>query len=183
MKLARLKINSPPFAAVLLALCLNSCKKDEVCDHPSLPCETHEGKNTFGCLIDGAPFVADVKFTVGGPVVVSGSFNEESKLLLIQGNRGNDNGSIDAVSFMSVVSNGVSVYNMTVTSSTFKGYLNFVGSSCEYYHDQNNKGNLEITFIDLEKNIISGTFSMTLINSDCTKSSLVITEGRFDFGY
>lgn len=134
-------------------------------------------------MIDGVPFVADVKFTVGGPVPLSGSFNEESKLLVIQGNRGNDNGSVDAVSFMAVVSNGNSTYNMSVSSSTFKGYLNFVGSSCEYYHNPNNKGSVEITFIDLDDNIISGTFDMTLVNPDCADSTMAITEGRFDFGY
>ncbi len=170
-----------------IALCtlpLNSCKKDEICDHPSLPCQTHEGKNTFGCLIDGVPFVAKTSFSIGGAVPVSGSFDESTQYLILEGSREDSSEKIETVKIRCYVLSGVGSYSMWVTSSSAQGYTYFNNPNvCTYYHDLDNKGIINISFLDTEKNIISGTFSVTLINPDCTKETLTITEGRFDFGY
>ena len=72
---------------------------------------------------------------------------------------------------------------MSVNTDNYQGYVHSAGTVCTYYHNSNNKGNVNITFLDTEKNIIAGTFSMTLINPDCTDSVMVISDGRFDFGY
>jgi hypothetical protein len=46
-------------------------------------------------------------------------------------------------------------------------------------------GQLTITYLDEEKNIIAGTFYINLINENCeTGDTLMkITDGRFDFHY
>jgi hypothetical protein len=161
-----------------------ACKKNKMCDEPELPCQTHEGKNTLGCFIDGVPFVADVKFTIGGPVAVSGEFDEGTNLLIVQGTRGNNDGAIDDVRFRVYITNGVGIYPMHIISASYKGYIDYIGANCFYYHNTANPGNVEITFLDTSKNIIAGTFEMTLTNTDCAESeSMVITKGRFDFGY
>lgn len=184
MKSTRLKIGLHSFAFFFLALILSSCKKEDTCDHPSLPCQTHEGKNTFGCLVDGVPFVAKTSFSIGGTVAVSGQFDETVNLLQLTGSREDANEHIESIKFKVYVTQGVSSYAMSVNTSSYQGYTYSNNPDvCIYYHDLNNKGTLGISYLDIEKNIIAGTFSMTLINPDCTKSSLVITEGRFDFGY
>ncbi len=61
-----------------------SCNKDAPIN-TDLPPATEEGKNTFGCYIDGSPFVAKVRFTIGGPMAVSAMFDEETNYLTIQG--------------------------------------------------------------------------------------------------
>jgi len=172
------------FAFCLLAFASTSCKKDEICDHPSLPCQTHEGKNTFGCLIDGVPFVAKTSFSIGGAVPVSGSFDESTQYLIIEGSKEDPSEKIETVKIRAYVLSGVGSYSMWVTSSSAQGYTYFNNTNvCTYYHDLDNKGIINISFLDTEKNIIAGTFSVTLINPDCTKETLTISQGRFDFGY
>ena len=172
------------FLAPLILLLFAGCKKDEICDNPSLPCQTHEGKNTFGCLIDGSPFVADVNFTIGGPVAVSGSFDETNNYLLLQGKREVNSNGIERINFKSYITNEIGPNIVDVQTSSYIGFTDYDGPKCDYFQDTLNKGQVAITHLDKEKNIISGTFSMTLINPDCSaKQTMVITEGRFDFGY
>jgi len=61
------------------------------------------------------------------------------------------------------------------------------GGRCDYYFQSLpglNLGKLTITYLNEEKNIISGTFYMNLVNNDCEGDSLLkITDGRFDFHY
>jgi hypothetical protein len=161
-----------------------ACKKDKLCDEPELPCQTHDGKNTFGCFIDGVPFIADVRFTIGGATAVSGQFDESSKLLQIQGTREDSEENLDKVSFQAYVISEASNYTMNVLIAEYVGYRDYSGQVCDYYHDLNKKGSVNITFLDTEKNIIAGTFEMTLINPDCAENqTMIITKGRFDFGY
>ena len=63
----------------VLIIGLMGCKK-EVADPGSsnpnvLPPLTHEGKNTFGCKVNGEVWVAYAPFTVGGAVAITGEFN------------------------------------------------------------------------------------------------------------
>ena len=160
-----------------------SCCKDKPVE-PQLPALTHKGNNTFGCYINGEPFIAKVDFTIAGPIAVSGSFNEETKLLKIQGTREDDNDNLDNVRFDVYVYDNTNHYDMTAETDHKVGYLDIGGTNCDYYHDTLNRGNVEITFLDEENNIISGRFEMDLINPDCSSSTTMhITEGRFDFGY
>ena len=169
-------------AAVLILV--SSCKKDKICDTDDLPCQTHEGKNTFGCYINGKTFVANTSFSIGGATAVSGQFDESQNLLQLQGSREDSNDEIESVKFHIYIEQEVGTYTMWANTDSYKGYTYSNNSAvCTYYHDMNNKGSVTITFLDTEKNIIAGTFEMTLINPDCTPSSMVITNGRFDFGY
>ncbi len=134
-------------------------------------------------MIDGVPFVAEVKFTIGGAVPVSGQFDESENFFQIQGTREDADENLDKISFKAFPTAGIGVYIMDVNTDQYNGYMDYSGQNCEYFHDLNNKGTVEIKYLDTEKNIISGTFFMTLINPACTKESIVITQGRFDFGY
>jgi len=166
----------------LTAFCF-SCKKNKICDTKDLPCQTHEGKNTFGCYINGEPFVAKTSFSIGGAVPVSGSFDENTKLLILQGSREDASEKIESVNFFVYV-NGTGVHTMWANTANYEGYSYFNSSTCTYYHDMINKGTVNISYLDSESNIISGTFNMTLINPDCTSNqTMEITLGRFDFGY
>lgn len=166
------------FWITVLTIACNKSKPD-----PELPPLTHEGKNTFGCYIDNKPFVADVNFTIGGPTSVSGSFDESSKELILQGTREDENEHLDAVRFIVFVDTGVGIYEMYSFGSELQGYIDYSGQNCIYYHDTLNYGTVNITHLDLSNNIISGTFSMSLINSKCNNSTIEVSDGRFDFGY
>jgi len=135
-------------------------------------------------LIDGVPFVASVKFTVGGPVAVSGSFDEDTNYLLIQGKRDVNESGLERINFKSYITEENGSNTFDINSSSYIGFTDYDGPKCEYYHDTLDKGQVTITHLDREKNIISGTFQMTLVNPDCTSDTTIeVTLGRFDFGY
>ena len=79
--------------------------------------------------------------------------------------------------------NGQGTYKMYAINDGFRGYQDFSGSKCTYYHDLSNLGTIVITYLNPTKNIIAGTFEMELVNPDCYYKTLKITEGRFDFAY
>jgi hypothetical protein len=66
-------------------------------------------------------------------------------------------------------------------------YLKFTGSSntgCSYSlreEDNGQSGQLTITRLDLQNQIIAGTFSFTLTKKDC--DTVRITDGRFDLKF
>ena len=152
---------------------------------PVLPPLTHQGKNTFGCLIDDEPFIAKVDYAFAGPVAVWGSLDEESWWLKVQGTREHENESLDNIAFKAYIEPEGGSYDFFFTTEEFKGYTGYgEGIGCTYYHDLYNKGTVEITFLDTFNNIISGKFEMELINPDCpVKQSISITDGRFDIRY
>ncbi len=178
-----------------LFLLLFSCKKNdppETSNEPVLPPMTHEGLNTFGCYIDGELFVANDGESVWAIPPVSGSFNEETGLLKIQGTRYRygileEEDAPDDVRFRADIINKEGIYEFKIFEEKSLGYSSiFQDSVCDYFYfeDTPNLGELNIKYLDTEKNIIAGTFYMTLINPDCDGDTVMnITDGRFDFRY
>jgi hypothetical protein len=183
---SRLKPFFTGFVALLL-FGLVACKKDtpnNPHDPNTLPPLTHEGKNTFGCKVNGEVWVAHAPFTVGGPIALSGSYNHE-----------NGGGDIDAnlstdirleqirLYFRGIVATGT--YQMYLVSSTKSGmnyYTNPPNCSI-YYHDTSNVGVMNITYFNYSSRIMSGSFQMDLINPSCPGDTIRIREGRFDWRF
>ena len=181
-------------------LVLVACKKPDESTEPELPPLTHTGENTFGCYLDfpstGASgeqgdelFVANNGSNMWSIPAVSGSFNETEKLLDIQGRSEigtTEDGSTKShdVRFTVKDLNDVGNFVLDIATDKYLGYMSYHLGRCRYYHDLNNPGTCEITYLDMTKNIIAGRFQMTLINPDCEGDSLLhITDGRFDFKY
>jgi hypothetical protein len=182
------------------AMVLVACKKPDESAEPTLPPLTHTGENTFGCYINfpsagasgeqgGELFVANNGSNMWSIPAVSGSFNETEKVLNIQGSREigkTEEGSTkaDDVRFTVKDLNDVGNYVLDIEIDKYLGYMSYYLGRCRYYHDLNNPGTCEITYLDMTKNIIAGRFQMTLINPDCEGDTLLkITDGRFDFKY
>src|SRR5687767_8701577 len=115
-------MNIKLLSVILIAFTVTCCKEEEPLDDNGLPFFTTEGKNTFGCLIDGKPFVADTKFTIGGAVPVSGSFDESTKFLHINGTREDSNENLEDVRFKVYVDSDISTYTMDVNTENYMGY-------------------------------------------------------------
>ena len=176
--------------AALMVLLNLACQKEmpelnTPGSEPVLPPLTHEGKNTFGCLIDDEPFIAKVDYAFAGPVAVWAGLDEETGWLRVQGMREAEQDVLDDVRFKTYVTDYPGTYEVNFSTENFIGYSGVgYGSGCTYYHDLHNKGTVEITFLDTLNNIISGKFEMELINPDCpVKQSISITDGRFDIRY
>ena len=162
------------FAGMLTVLCLvvySSCDDD---DRPErLPPLTMEGKNTFGCLVNGKVWVAKSK-----------DFNARSvyaqyQSILTIGATSN------SASFSFAVFDPITInteYSFQNTSSARAYYVEKSRSPYCVYEDYHvTKGTIVIRKLDLANNIVCGTFEFTTYNPDCG-DTVKVTEGRFDIG-
>ena len=173
---------------VTLVLFAFSCEKppepEPVSQEPVMPPLTHTGANTFGCYIDGELFVANEGPSVWSIPPVSGSFDEETGVLLLQGTRYDDKEFLDDIAIQVIGVTEIGDYRLYSEGAELKGYVTSGSENCDYYYNMSNYGFVTVTFFDKTNNIISGNFSMELINLDCSeKKEMKITEGRFDFRY
>ena len=172
----------------LLFVILNTqCEKDtpDPNNIPGLPPATQIGANTFGCLVNGVPWV---------PSGSNGTAN-----LSIDYDPGINNG-IFSISALNVISS----IQTTSIGLGIRDSLNFVVPPRKYflkhnslfgvyYHDFNKcmmgyfdtsiyrNGWLIISTFNRTSRIIAGTFEATLIKKDC--DTIRITNGRFDFKF
>ncbi|WP_027418127.1 hypothetical protein [Crocinitomix catalasitica] len=181
----------------LLLIFAFGCKKDppvepkepkDKYDPNVMPPLTHTGENTFGCYIDGELFVAGGGTSFWDIPAISGSYDESTKKIVIQGTRYLDSLISDNVKIRSFVLDGPGVYEYTYNvESGSRGYTSWGMSRCNYTYESKpdfDLGKITITYLNEEENIIAGTFYINLINSDCDGHTILkITDGRFDFRY
>ncbi|WP_445734252.1 DUF6252 family protein [Mariniflexile sp.] len=165
----------------LMLMAVTNCKNDD--DTPSnpidkLPPATQTGENTFGCLVNGKPFVVS---------------NTTNMTAIYQGGGLSIAGEIDVNNFFSEVSIFISesiigqqiAENITYTlnnDNTMKGQYYREDKNCFYYTTLSEKGFVEIKKLDKVNFIVSGTFGFQAISDDC-KEIISITNGRFDLQY
>jgi hypothetical protein len=186
------------------AVWLLSCCKDDPLHTPYVPpvkqdpCPwpdiTTEGLKTFGCKIDGVEWVPCVDLY--GSVVTLRPLEC----------RVNESDGTYAVSLGATRSVEDSVYSTTKTDASMYFWLNpcklglqnipnsFLNYKCRLNADWVNSNAtfdvvdttannyIDITRFDIEANIISGTFQMTLTDAQSGKKT-IITDGRFDLPY
>jgi hypothetical protein len=180
-------------AAVAASLALPACKKDDLDCPPDLPCATQTGANTFGCYINGEPWVAEIAPYVLDPTLhkIEAEYDEDGygsnydNLLSIKGHKTNDSTdgfisinlkpvrSVGEISHTNMISFEVSALIVTTNKGQF---INAVGFNLDTYYDYS----IEITHLDTAKNIISGTFYFT---GTSPKDTVKVTKGRFDIKY
>ena len=151
-----------------VALAASSCKKDG--PEAGLPAATQEGKNTFGCLVDGKPF---------GPMPPAGINSSRREPLeasiyrtdLLVSARGE--GYVD---FALRKAFRPGTYPLGDTNAN--GYAAYRISAGDYYTDAVHTGTLTLTRIDTVARIAAGTFQFTAL--DRNGQTVTVTEGRFD---
>lgn len=157
---------------VFLLLNLASCWKDTY-DGNTLPPETQEGKNTFGCLVNGKVWVATVPSNLyfqgrDGIVIIAKKYvskvNQEISFGLIDTLRETQYDLNDK--------NHEAIYNDNI-----KNYI-FRTDSLIY------TGSLEITKFDTIEKILSGRFNFKAkLDLPTVDSVITISDGRFDFRF
>jgi hypothetical protein len=170
------------FALSLLTTLSCNNDDDNNTENPilQLPPETQTGANTFGCLLDGEPFIPS-----GGinPLDAVYQFINGGYYFSVQGNRRNSENNLLTIS--------MGVLNIELT----QGYTyqlienedgnatgNFLYSTLSNYTSANNSGELTITKLDTENQIVSGTFWFDVVHP-LTGEIAEIREGRFDMQY
>ena len=171
----------------ILPFVLAACNKLVPDDpEPQLPPITYEGKNTFGCKINGEILAVD-KFGNGlkceyyyrsfepelyGTFVLRGSSKIKDKQFAIGFHY--YNGVFDT-----------GVYDMTLKyeGSNLKKRVFVANDENDYYCYENMYGKINIQHIDTINHFASGTFEFDAVNKDNNKDTVRVRDGRFDAKY
>ena len=174
-------------AAFLMSM--GSCKKDPSApsdphDPNTLPPLTHQGKNTFGCLVNGEVWVAYMPYTVGGAIALEGIYYSNTNMMHLVANRKlNSDGKSDQIDILleNLVQTGE--YLVLTDDNQMRGFTDYKDNhNCSVYrYNDDLLRRVTITYFSPSQGIISGTFEMDLINSSCPGDTIRIREGRFDW--
>jgi hypothetical protein len=190
-----------------LSLAISCNKDDDTTNDTDIPLElpsaTQTGENTFGCLIDGKLWVAEIdsrsfsiitnKITsnydevgVGGVDIFYFTLSAqyllatESSTALTFTDSIND---IFSFSLRPIYAKGEIIFDELVTKDIYYVTDKINSSNSEYYLIDTFYNNyINITTLDTTKNIISGLFDLRLVR-EASMDTLYITEGRFDVKY
>ena len=155
-----------------LPLALSTCR-----DEDELPPITTEGKNTFGCVVNGKLWLPEQSLGQGA---THAEIYKRPDTLAVNIYSSNQGQSI----FMSIIDFPDLRVNETYYFTNEKccglQFLNFENSaSCSYEVPQS--GHIKLLKWDPDKNILAGTFEFKAYSDEC-EDTVVITEGRFDIG-
>jgi hypothetical protein len=161
-------------AIVLLSACEGCEEPQPKTELEKLPPATQEGKNTFGCLVNGKAWVTKTSidaraFYQQGTLSISAGINENDREqgigFIIQ--------DIDLI---------VEKYPLNDTLLRFAELGDDI-TNCIFKIDSNaSGGDLIISHFDKTNRIISGKFYFKAFSVDCN-DSVTVNEGRFDLMY
>lgn len=170
-----------------------SCNKDDdptpepqISEIDKLPPATQTGANKVGCLVNGKAFLPIGSSTGSSNPYCAYYHNAFVLVLKIVKNEGNISGNgtelVAIYTDNTILEEGMR-YFLKSTESNNKAMFSIIGGMAgvpdeNYNTTENYIGELHITKLDKEKNIISGTFWFDAVNEHVKK--VEIREGRFD---
>lgn len=195
MLFPRLIRRLPLYLSLLVLTQCSKCKQDDPAPRDpasQLPPATQTGANTFGCLLNGQPWIP------------SGTLNVPNFFVLYDPTYQNGNldvrtyrvfGSANNNQYLSFGGDGVNkTGKYTVTASVYPpvpgSYTVFFSDnsktgSCNFYNllpsTTSVTGYFILTRLDKQQGIVSGTFEFTLAQLGC--ETIKITDGRFDYKF
>jgi hypothetical protein len=169
---------------LLMAFLWANCTKDPTPDPPlieedKLPPATQEGKNTFGCLINGKAW----KPKSGGLLQpgLRGSYDEiTGQLFVIANNYSTSNSECIAIGTKPIGLFSPDSLPFPDSTAYFFNSISSCGSAILEY--ENGQGHIKVSKIDRENGILSGTFEFAIVDPICF-DTFRITKGRFDTKY
>lgn len=193
---------------LILVLSIFSCTKDDDGTNSSLPAITSEGRNTFGCKVNGETFLPKSKggFSLGPRNLLSAKYAyyeyeyyglEPGYHLSIRANNqltnksvgirltGSDTplivGEIYPIILKSEGTLSAEFSFSTKTKSAENPNI-YIYNSFQHYTTNEYSGEITFHHIDEDKQIISGEFYFDCIDMENNETA-EITEGRFDLVY
>lgn len=165
---------------LLLFLVLISCEEDDnslLDSIDKLPPLTMEGKNTFGCLVNGEAFVPRISTDVVG-IFQGGFLQIGASVETIDRDQ-----NIKMILDMSPILPGI--YSME-TADTSLAKADFDDTTdknniCRYEFSDLVSGTLEIVFFRQDPDVVAGTFEFTTVTEGC--DTIRVTDGRFDIDF
>lgn len=174
--------------AGFLGTSLTRCTKqhDNTPKTPELPPITHEGKNTFGCIVDGEIFA--IPFETHR-IQCEYYFNKS------KANYGNFQLFTNSGITSKLKSFGYQIYHSVLDTGYYKmdeklatnGNLErrtvtFKYDRGKFHCTEEMFGSIHITYIDTINKIISGTFEFDAVNENNNTDTIRVRDGRFDCG-
>ncbi len=156
-----------PFLSMLLAA---SCKKDD------LPKATQSGANTMAAKVDGKVWQKKACTScIGGGSALEINYDDRNFFGVSGQNRDQN----ILVTFVITSLKSTRTYELT---SQNLNYAQIYSSNDHktYYTSTSNTGQVNITKLDLENHIISGTFNFTAEDENNPANTIKVTDGRFD---
>lgn len=176
-----------PFFLLCLFLVFTACSNDD--DAPPnpidlLPPATQTGENTFGCLLDGEVFTPNA-FSV--PYNCFYQYVDGEYYFYVSAKnkgKGITKGISIGTEGLQIIKNNTYILKQRIEGNAF-GFL-YIGNSntgeiLEIYTSSIHTGELIITNLDLENNIVSGTFWFDVQDNEGEVHK--IREGRFDMKF
>jgi hypothetical protein len=168
---------------LLLLLAGPQCKKSSP-PLNILPPATQEGKNTFGCKVNGEIWIPYYQCSYGTSgcdelgfhVYSSDSVNKLPLQFTLVAER-----SISDNNYSAFFINTYSGANITQTGNIYNSLSIWCVIGNDYHTQSLYTGSMNLTKLDTVNNIMSGTFSFTQYNSP--SDSVVVTDGRFDLTF
>lgn len=153
------------------------CHKDDD-GITALPAATQTGARTFGCMVDGVAFIHE-----GGGINCFYQYVNGGHSFHIQGEQDNKNpSSISVGTIHKDIAEGETYPLLDEVNGNALANMVFSYSPIDYYSvntDHVNSGELTITKLDFENNIVSGTFWFNVLHP-VTGRIVEVREGRFD---
>lgn len=178
-------------AILTVAILFIGCIKDDSLPWPlsELPPATQTGENTFGCLINGEPFVPGI-YTWNPLAHKLQSVYDEPNYGVTYDNRFSLHATYETDSIYNSV--GFGIFPVLMAGMYEKANSVFFSVSVAtknndsykiYYLDTTSYHEILIKNLDTVKNIASGTFEMDMREIDDSTDILQIRHGRFDVRY
>jgi hypothetical protein len=170
------------FLMLLLAVgCRKRKEQDPVLPSPTLLPITAEGKNTFGCMVNGELWLP--KGTLTYYYYTWQDFPALYGTLSLRPERDNKN---DHSSFLIQLHNRVfrTGKHYLYSNHNNSNYIRYAWNSINYENFANDSNNfIDLTRLDTVSRIASGTFRLMLLNVNDPKDTVRITDGRFDIQF
>jgi hypothetical protein len=165
-------------AILSIELIATGCKKQKVEPIDQLPPATQEGKNTFGCLVNGEAWTPKGNngtsnlYISYDPSSGNGDFLLATYKILSDTDR----------EYMSIYTYNIKTQRDFIFNAPFTD-LYYSNARCDLDGDKDvyRKGKLTITKFDLPNRIIAGIFEVVLAKPGC--DTIKITNGRFDMKF
>lgn len=156
----------------LLILTISSCSKNS--ENPQLPSITQEGKNTFGCMVDGKIFINSSPFI--GPPSLNAYYkkNNVSHDFIIGAISNREDKPIGGIK-INIIENSIFEVNKLYFINTNHSYA-VTDIKFDEYKSINQTGTLSFIKFDTINNIASGKFEFKAVNY--IGNSMTITQGR-----
>lgn len=142
------------------------------CDN-ILPLPTRNGRNIFGCKVDGITLKTSSRILRDNPI--SAGYDDTDGAFYVSGNDFNDDLAVELDIRKLIKKGKYKLDNINL------GFLDNRSYPKKYYiTTENHTGEVCITKLNANKRIISGTFEFEAVNREDSTDVVKVSRGRFD---